>query len=216
MPNVLIAFYSYTQQTRNAAEQIACGVEAAGHSARLARIEFADGPLEFPLRRPLLARANELCTPGRKEVPTGVTFDESIVDTNWDLVLIGSPTWNHFPAWPISSFLQTPAAHQILHGGTPFGAFLVCRGFWRINRKRVRRLGERAGGRFVGGQGFTFDGHLARTMHTFFHSQLTGADPDQKLLGIRAARYGLSDATLARARDFGRATAAHTIPTRQG
>jgi hypothetical protein len=94
-----------------------------------------------------------LSLPSLRERPVPVRFDESVLDEDWDLVLIGSPTWLTSPAQPVSSFLQTPAARHLL-AGRPFGVFVVCRGFWRRNRTRVRRLGEQAGGRYVGGAGF--------------------------------------------------------------
>jgi menaquinone-dependent protoporphyrinogen IX oxidase len=210
MPDALIVYYSYTHQTEKAATAIADGLTGIGWRPRLAPLEFADGPLEFPLR-PLAKRANALSNASLRGDLVPITFDETIVDQRWDLVLIGSPTWNHCPALPVASFLATPAAHHVL-AGTPFAAFVVCRGFWRVNRRRVRRLGGQAGGRWLGGAGFTFDGHFGRTMHSFLHSQVTGGVPHQRFLGMLPGPAGLSAETLNRARDFGLTMARAAAP----
>src|SRR5256885_5291910 len=149
MRRALIVYYSFTSQTERAAAELEKTCIDLGWEARTCRLDFADGPPEFPLR-PLMGRALELSLPSLLERPVPVRFDESVLDEPWDLVLIGSPTWLTSPARPVSSFLKTPAARHLL-AGTPFGVFVVCRGFWRRNRARVRALGRRAGGRYVGG-----------------------------------------------------------------
>lgn len=193
MGRALIVYYSFTAQTERAAVALEKTCIDAGWDARTCRLDFADGAPEFPLQ-PLMGRAVELSLPSLLERPVPVRFDESILDERWDLVLIGSPTWLTSPARPVSSFLMTPAARHLL-AGTPFGVFVVCRGFWRRNRARVRHLGERAGGRYIGGAGFGFDGHYLTTNKAFFAFHTSA--------GKSADGYGLSEATLARVQDFG-------------
>jgi hypothetical protein len=193
MSRALIVYYSFTAQTERAAVTLEKTCIDAGWDARTCRLDFADGAPAFPLR-PLMSRAVQLSLPSLLERPVPVRFDESILDERWDLVLVGSPTWLASPALPVSSFLMTPAARHLL-AGTPFGVFVVCRGFWRRNRSRVRRLGERAGGRYVGGAGFGFDGRYVATNKAFFAYHTSA--------GRSAAGYGLSEATLARIGDFG-------------
>lgn len=201
MPNALLLYYSYTNQTRLVSERIAAGLTDGGWQVERSELDYASGPIEYPLT-PFAKRAKELSDAASKEQPVPVSFDASIVDRDWDLVLLGTPTWNHFPAVPVSSFLQTPAAHVLL-SGRPFGAFIACRGFWRHNRRRLRILGERAGGRWVGGSGYTFDGNFFQTMHAMLHNQMKSDQPDAKLFGLAATPYGVSDQTLARARNWG-------------
>lgn len=193
MGRALIVYYSFTAQTERAAGELEKTCIDAGWEARTCRLDFAAGAPQFPLR-PLLGRAVQLSLPSLLEQPVPVRFDESILDEAWDLVLIGSPTWLASPARPVSSFLKTPAARHLL-SGTPFGVFVVCRGFWRRNRARVRVLGERAGGRYVGGAGFGFDGHYLQTNRAFFAFHTSA--------GANAAGYGLSEPTLAHVRAFG-------------
>jgi hypothetical protein len=193
MGRALIVYYSFTAQTERAAAELEKSCIDAGWEARTCKLDFAAGAPEFPLR-PLIGRAMELSLPSLLERPAPVRFDESILDEAWDLVLIGSPTWLVSPARPVSSFLQTPAARHLLDG-TPFGVFVVCRGFWRRNRARVRALGERAGGRYAGGAGFGFDGRYLQTNKAFFaYHRSAGASSDG---------YGLSETTLAGVRAFG-------------
>lgn len=193
MARALIVYYSFTAQTERAAAELEKTCIDAGWEARTCRLDFAVGAPDFPLR-PLLGRAVALSLPSLRERPVPVRFDESVLDEDWDLVLIGSPTWLTSPAQPVSSFLQTPAARHLL-AGRPFGVFVVCRGFWRRNRARVRVLGEQAGGRYVGGAGFGFDGNYLRTNRAFFAYHTSA--------GEQAAAYGLSEAALARVRAFG-------------
>ena len=193
MSRALIVYYSFTAQTERAAVTLEKACIDAGWEARTCRLDFAAGAPDFPLR-PLMGRAVGLSLPSLLERPVPVRFDESILDQRWDLVLIGSPTWLASPARPVSSFLVTPAARHLL-AGTPFGVFVVCRGFWRRNRARVRRLGERAGGRYVGGAGFGFDGRYVATNRAFFAYHTSA--------GQSATGYGLSEATLARVSAFG-------------
>ena len=83
MPDALIVYYSYTHQTAKAATAIAEGLTEIGWRPRLAPLEFADGPLEFPLR-PLAKRANELSNASLRGDLVLISFDETIVDQRWD------------------------------------------------------------------------------------------------------------------------------------
>jgi flavodoxin len=198
----LIVYYSFTHQTERAATCLEKLFVEEGWEARSVRLDFAAGAPDFPLR-PLWKQALRLSLPSVAERPVPVRFDESVLDEPWDLVVIGSPTWLASPAQPVSSFLQTPAAVHLL-SGRPFGVFVVCRGFWRRNRARVRRLGERAGGRFVAGAGFGFDGNYLQTNHSFFAHHTSAGAEGARFLGRQATAYGLSEASLERVRDFGR------------
>jgi hypothetical protein len=141
-------YYSFTHQTERAATCLEKTFIEAGCEARTCRLDFAGDAPEFPLR-PVLKRALELGLPSMRERPVPVSFDESVLDQEWDLVVIGSPTWVLSPAQPVSSFLQTPAATQLL-SARPFGVFVVCRGFWRRNLARVRTGGGPAAASWMG------------------------------------------------------------------
>ncbi|MGH9038347.1 MAG: flavodoxin family protein [Acidimicrobiia bacterium] len=210
MARVLIVYYSFTHQTERAATCLEKTFIEDGWEARTCRLDFAGEAPEFPLR-PLLKRAGELGLPSLRERPVPVRFDESVLDQEWDLVVIGSPTWVFSPAQPVSSFLHTPAATQLL-SGRPFAVFVVCRGFWRRNLARVRTLGQRAGGRFVAGAGFGFDGNYLQTNHSFFAYFVSGGDGNARLAGRVATPYGLSEATLERVRGFGRRLSSAAVP----
>ena len=58
----------------------------------------------------------------------------------YDLVCLGSPTWFFTTCMPLRSYLRSDEARAVL-AGTPFGAYVVCRRYWSINLKEVRRLG---------------------------------------------------------------------------
>jgi len=58
---------------------------------------------------------------------------------------------------PVRSFLKSDAAGRPL-SGKRFAAFVVCRRYWSINLRTVRKLGTKQGGEYVDGIHFAFAG----------------------------------------------------------
>jgi hypothetical protein len=84
----------------------------------------------------------------------GATGEISIPDTardgDYDLICIGSPTWWMKTSVPIRSYLKSDAGSRILDGKR-FAAFVVCRRYWGINLRAVRKLGTAQGGEYIDG-----------------------------------------------------------------
>ena len=56
---------------------------------------------------------------------------------DYDLVVIGSPTWWLTTCMPIRSYLKSDAAAKLLKGKSVAG-FVVCRRYWKNNLKTVQ------------------------------------------------------------------------------
>ena len=74
---------------------------------------------------------------------------------DYDLICIGSPTWWRDVSMPLRSFLKSGEARPLLQD-KPFAVFVVCRRYWKENLNAVRKLAEKAGGRYEGGIHFGY------------------------------------------------------------
>ena len=63
---------------------------------------------------------------------------------DYDLVVIGSPTWWLTVNMPIRSYLKSPAAKNVLEG-KPFAAYAVSRRYWKGNMTRGPAAGRGSG-----------------------------------------------------------------------
>ena len=53
---------------------------------------------------------------------------------------------------------------QTVLAGKPFAAYVVCRRYWSINLKEVRKLGTAGGGTYVDGIRFQYEGGQIRSL----------------------------------------------------
>jgi len=113
-PQVLLLYYTYTQQTLMVIEAMAGVLRERGCEVRQARIEFtdpryADRFSRFPLRHALLDILGML--PAQLRRATGeIRIPEEAREGEYDLVCIGSPTWWLTTCMPIRSFMKSDAA----------------------------------------------------------------------------------------------------------
>jgi hypothetical protein len=64
---------------------------------------------------------------------------------------------------PLRSYLKSDEARTVL-AGKPFAAYVVCRRYWSINLREVRKLGTAQGGEYVDGIRFTYEGGQIRSL----------------------------------------------------
>lgn len=84
--------------------------------------------------------------PAQMRGATGeIRISDEAREGDYDLICVGSPTWFFRPSVPIRSFLKSEAAGRLLDGKR-FTAFVVCRRYWSINLRAVRKLGTKQGG----------------------------------------------------------------------
>jgi multimeric flavodoxin WrbA len=198
---VLLLYYSYTNQTRRVAEAMAEVFRAAGCEVEQLAIEFVDEryPLNLPLR-PLWRRLLKFVLPQLLGRTGKISFDEALLEKEYDLICIGSPTWWFYPALPITTFLKSAAAARVLKE-KPFAVYTVCRALWGVNYRTVKRLAVRAGGVFVNHATFVFQGNQVQSMFTFLSYLRTGEDRE-RCLGCRIYAFGVTAEGIAMAKSF--------------
>jgi hypothetical protein len=122
--------------------------------------------------------------PAQLRAATGkIQIPDEAREGNYDLICIGSPTWLLAPSVPIRSFLKSDVAER-LFDGKQFGAFVVCRRYWSINLRSVRRLGAKQGGKYVCGTHFTFAGSQVRSFLSLL-SYLGKGENSGRYLGMK-------------------------------
>ena len=112
----------------------------------LAGIEFTDPRYtdrfsRFPFRHVIRDLLTVL--PGQARRATGqIRIPDEAQDGEYDLVCLGSPTWFFNTNMPIRSYLASDSAARIL-AGRRFAIFVVCRRYWSINLKEIKKLATR-------------------------------------------------------------------------
>ena len=203
-PRVLFVYYTYTQQSLRVVDAMAGVLRARGCEVRQAGIEFTDKRWaerfsSVPLRHALLDIFGML--PAQIRGATGeIRIPDDAQDGDYDLICFGSPTWFFKPSVPIRSYLESEAAGRILRGKR-FAAFVVCRRYWSINLKAVRKLGTKQGGEYVDGIHFSFAGGQVRSLLSLL-SYLGKGENRDRYLGLKIPPSLLKPDYLEQARAF--------------
>ncbi|MDT5188360.1 MAG: hypothetical protein QOI28_611 [Mycobacterium sp.] len=203
-PRVLLLYYSYTGQARRVLEAAGEVFRERGCEVRTAEIEFtdrryADRFSRFPMRRVWPDMLSVL--PAQTRRATGeIRIPDEVRCGGYDLICIGSPTWWRTTSMPVRSFLKSDEARKLL-ADKPFAAFVVCRRYWRENLEAVCKLGEKLGGRYMGGVHFEYPGGQVGSMLSLTSYLGTGEYRD-RYLGMAIPTTNVSEQQLVQARDF--------------
>jgi menaquinone-dependent protoporphyrinogen IX oxidase len=203
-PRVLVVYYTYTQQTLKVAEAMADALIERGCDVRLAGIEFTDKRwaerfTRFPLRH---AYGDVLgMAPAQLRAATGeIRIPDDAQAGDYDLICVGSPTWFFRPSVPVRSFLKSDEAGPLLDG-TRFAVFVVCRRYWSINLKAVKKLATKRGGEYVDGVHFTFAGRQVRSLLALL-SYFGKGENVERYLGVKIPPSNLQPGYQEQARAF--------------
>jgi len=186
-PRVLVVYYTYTQQSLKVADEIAAVLGRRGCDVRLGGIEFTDSRYaqrfsRFPLRHAFLDILGML--PAQLRGATGeIRVPDEAREGGYDLICIGSPTWWLKTSVPVRSFLKSETAARLLDGRR-FAAFVVCRRYWSLNLRTVRKLATEQGGEYVGGIHFSFAGGQVRSLLSLLSYFGKGEDRE-RYLGVK-------------------------------
>jgi menaquinone-dependent protoporphyrinogen IX oxidase len=186
-PRVLIVYYTFSQQTGRVAEVMAQAFTARGCEVTKALIEFTEPRWQklfakVPMARPVLEIPTIM--PSQRRKKTGeIRIPQEAQEGDYDLVVIGSPTWWLTTNMPIRSYLKSPAARKVLDGKA-FAAYSVSRKYWKGNMDDVRKLGEENGGRWVDRTYFVAVGNQVTTMLSWLAYMKRG-EPKARLLGVK-------------------------------
>ena len=203
-PRVLFVYFTYTQQSLKVAEAMADILRQRGCDVRLAGIELTDSRwaerfTRFPLRHALLDILTMM--PAQLRAATGeIRIPEEAKAGDYDLVVIGSPTWWLRTSIPIRSYLTSDAAGRILQS-TRFAAYVVCRRYWGFNLRAVQKLGTHRGGQYVDGIHFSFAGGQIRSLLSLI-SYFGKGENRERYLGVKIPPTNLQPDYVEQARTF--------------
>lgn len=201
-PRATFVYFSYTKQTKRVMDAMEDEFRGRGWQVEDAPIAFIDHRWigrfsRFPL--PMLKLIGMLL-PQMRGATGEIVIPEAGGQKGSDLVVIGSPTWFFRTSIPMRSYLKSAQAKDLI-GETPFAVMVVCRRYWSINGKNVRKRAEQLGGNHVGTHKFTFEGGQVRSLLSLI-SYLTTGETREKYYGIRIPPSNLRDADLETARSL--------------
>lgn len=130
-------------------------LRSRGCEATMAAIGFTDPRYagrfkEFPMPHPFRELVTMIPAEAPRRRPAEIDIPDAVTAREYDLVVIGSPTWWLSTDVPVRSFLESDTASRVLKG-KPFTTAVCCRRYWKHNLKTVRRLGTKRGGVFADG-----------------------------------------------------------------
>jgi hypothetical protein len=175
-----------------------------GCDVSLAKIDltderWADRFTRLPLKRPwrdvlgMFAPQMRGAT-GKIEIPEEARRDD------YDLICIGSPTWFFRPSVPIRTYLESDEAGTVLNG-KPFAIYVVCRRYWSINMKGVRKLATKKGGEYVDDLHFAYAGRQVRSFLALI-SYFSYGENREKYAGVKIPPTNLQPGYEQQARAF--------------
>jgi menaquinone-dependent protoporphyrinogen IX oxidase len=203
-PRVLVVYFTYTQQSLRVAEAMADVLRDRGCDVRLAAIGLTDSRYaerfsRFPLRHAVFDILGMM--PAQLRGATGeIRIPEEARDGDYELVVIGSPTWWIKTSVPIRSYLKSDAAGRILNN-TRFAAYVVCRRYWGFNLRGVKKLGTERGGEYVDGIHFSFAGGQVRSLLSLI-SYFGKGENRERYLGVKIPPTNLKPDYLEQAQAF--------------
>ncbi len=167
MPRVLFVYYTHTQQAQRVCDAMAETLRGRGHEVTEAAIEFTDPHYSknfktFPFKHAVFSIL-PLLWPQTVRKTGEIGIPDEAKSGDYDLIVLGSPTWFFTTNMPLRSYLKSGAAKAVL-AGKPFGTYAVCRRYWSINLKEVKKLATAQGGQFVDWTKFTYEGGQIRSL----------------------------------------------------
>jgi flavodoxin len=166
-PSVLFVYYTHTEQTLKVCDAMADVLLSRGCDVVTAPLEFTDPRFaakfsSFPFKHAIFDLLSIL--PAQIARKTGeIAIPDAAKEGDYDLVCFGSPTWFFTTNMPLRSYLKSAEAKNVL-AGTRFAAYAVCRRYWSVNLKEVKKLGIAQGGTWVDGTRFQFAGAQIRSL----------------------------------------------------
>ena len=148
-PKVLFVYYTYTKQTLKVVEAMSEVLRERGCDVEQAALDLTEKRYtarfhEFPMPHPF--RELVAMIPAEIFRKTGeISIPDQAREGDYDLVVIGSPTWWLSTDLPVRSYLESDAAGAVLNG-RHFAAFVVCRRYWGHNLRTVKKLATEKGG----------------------------------------------------------------------
>jgi len=186
-PTVLFLYYTFTKQALRVTEDMEAVFRDRGWDIERAEIQFTDSRYvknfaHFPMRHRYFDVIRML--PAQLRRATGeIRLPPEAEGGDYDLVVIGSPTWWLTTCMPIRSYLKSDDAANLLRGKS-VAAFVVCRRYWKNNLRTVKKLAEGHGAATVDTTHFAYLGGQVRSLLSLISYLGTGEYHD-RYLGIK-------------------------------
>ena len=186
-PRVLFVYYTLSQQAARVAKAMTDTLTAEGCQVTEAVLEFTDKRYtktfdHFPWNHPFASLVRML--PAQLRRAKGeIGIPEAARAGDYDLVILGSPTWWLTTNMPMRSYLESPEGEGVLNG-TDFASYIVCRRYWGNNQKTLKRLGTKVGGSYLDGIHFQYAGGQVRSLLSLISFMGTG-EYKERFLGVR-------------------------------
>lgn len=203
-PKVLFVYYTYTKQTLKVMEAMSKVLRERDFDVELAQIGLTDKRYtarfnEFPM--PHAFREVLSMIPTEILRRTGeISIPEEARSGDYDLVVIGSPTWWLSTNLPIRSYLESDAAAGVL-AGTSFAPVVCCRRYYGHNLRTVKKLATERGGKYVDGIHFAYQGGQIKSLLSLI-SYLGSGEYKDRFLGVKIPPTNIQDHQLETAREF--------------
>ena len=186
-PRVLFVYYSHTQQAQRVCEAMAEVMRGRGCDVSQAGIEFTDPHYAknfstFPFKHAVFGIV-PLLLPQLRRKTGQIRIPDEAKAGDYDLIVLGSPTWFFTTNMPLRSYLKSDEAKTVL-SGKPFGAYVVCRRYWSVNLKEAKKLATAQGGKYVDGIRFTYQGGQIRSLLSLL-SYFGKGEMRERSLGIK-------------------------------
>lgn len=203
-PTVLFAYYSYTNQTKKVLDAMAQVLQDHDCEVTFASIQLTDARYEkrfesFPLKKPYREMFGMIPAELRDK-PVDIVIPDAVTEREYDLVVIGAPTWWLSTDVAMRTFMESDKAKQLLKG-KPFATVICCRRYWKHNNKTLQRKGKESGGVFADGIHFTYQGGQVHSLLSLL-SYLGTGEYREKYLGVKIPRTNIQDYHLDQAREF--------------
>lgn len=197
MKRVLLIHFSQTGQLARAARTLVAPLAQAAEIEVVEEVLQPSTPYPFPwpFWRFLDAMPESVLLEPPPLEPLAVRADH-----HFDLVIIAYQVWFLAPSGPITAFLKSESARQLLRG-RPVVTVIACRNMWLGAQETVKRLVAQAGGELRDNVVFTDRGSTLASFITTPRWLLTGRRG--AFWGLPAA--GVSDEDIAGGARFGQA-----------
>jgi len=202
--SALFAYFSYTNQTKKVLDVMAEEMQRNNYDVTFASIELTDPRYEkrfesFPLKKPYREMFGMIPAELRDR-PVQIAIPDAVTDREYDLVVVGAPTWWLSTDVAMRTFMESNHAEKVLKD-KPFATVICCRRYWKHNFKTLQRKGKARGGVFVDGIHFRYQGGQVHSLLSLL-SYLGKGEYRDRYLGVKIPPTNIQDYHLKEARTF--------------